>query len=117
MLKFWLGTSSKNIHKSDENTNVCSEEGKYWDCNIFGQYAYNGSNDGRTSYVQRQCNLPPPIFGFCLKPGEVHFECSLGNRVPWDNNKLFENVSVFTTTKDVKNSESMSRYSCQRPGF
>ena len=90
---FQLGTSSKNLHKIAENTNVCTEKDKYLGSNIFGGYVYNGSSsDRRNSHVQRHCNLPPSTFGFCFKPGEVHFEHSLGNRVPWGNNKFFEVV-------------------------
>ena len=39
-------------------------------------------------------NLPPATFVFCFKPGEVHFESSSGNRVPWGNNKFFEGVNA-----------------------
>ena len=114
LLMFWLGTSSKNLRKIAENTHVCTEEDKYSDSNIFGRYAYNGSNDGKNPHVQRHCDLPPATFGFCFKPGEVHFEPSSGNRVPWGNNKFFESVSVLTTIEGVKNSESRSGYPCQR---
>ena len=111
LLMFRLGTSSQNFHKIAENTNVCTEEDKYSDSNIFGRYSYNGSNN--ESLMTRHCNLPPATFGFCFKPGEVHFESSSGNRVPWSNNKFFEDVSVFTT-RGIKNSESMSGHSFQR---
>ena len=73
-------------------------------------------NDGRNSHVHIHCNLLPVTLRFCFKTGEVHFESSSGNRVPWVNNKFFQNVSVFTTREGVKNSESMSGYSCQRSG-
>ena len=109
VLMFRLGTSS-------QNTSVCHEEDKYSDGNIFGQYPYHGSNNGRNSHVQRHCNLPPATFRLCFKPGEDHFESSLRNIVPWSNNKFFEYVCVFTTRKDVKNSEPMLGYSCQRSG-
>ena len=59
---------------------------------------------------------PPATFRFCFKPGEVHFESSSGNRVSWGDNKFFEDVSVFTTRKGVKNSESVSGCLCQRSG-
>ena len=78
----YVGTSSKNLHKIAEKTHACTEEDKYLDNNIFGRYAYNGSNDGRNSHVQRHFNLPPATFGFCSKSGEVHFESGSGNRVP-----------------------------------
>ena len=113
LLIFRLGTNSQNFQKIAENTNACTEEDKYSDSNIFGRYSYNGSNDGWKSHVQRHCNLPPVTFRFCFKPGEVHFESTSGNRVPWSNNEFFEDVSVFTT-RGVKNSESMSEHSFQR---
>ena len=91
----------------------CTGEDKYSDSNISGPHAYNRSKDGRNSHVQRQCNLPPATFRFCFKPEEVHFKSSSENRVPWDNNKFFEDVSVFAT-RGVKNSESMSGYSYQK---
>ena len=116
LLMFQLGSSSKNLHKIAENTDFCTEEDKYSDSNIFGRYAYNGSNDRRNSHVQRHCNLPLATFRFCFKPGEVHFESSSGNRVPWGNNKFFEDVSVFATREGVKNSKSISGYSGQRSG-
>ena len=116
LFMFRLGTSSQNLRKIAENTNVCTEKDKYSDSNIFGRYACNGSNNGRNSQVQRHCNLPPATFRFCFKPGEVHFESSSGERVPWGNNKFFEDVSVFTTREGVKNSESVSGCSYQRSG-
>ena len=115
LLMFRLGTSSQNLHKNAENTSVCIEEDKYLDSNT-EQYAYNGSSNGRHSHVHRYCNLPPATFGFCFKSGEVHFEFSSENRVPWGDNKFFENVSVFNIREGVKNSESVSRCSCQRSG-
>ena len=66
--------------------------------------------------IQRQCNIPPPAYGFCFK-----LEMSIMNPVqeidwiPWHNNKFFEDVSVFTIGKGLKIHESVSRYSCQRP--
>ena len=74
-------TCSKDLHKIAKNTNVNAEEDKYSYSNIFGQYAYNGSNDGKNYHVQRRCNLFSATFGFCVKSGEVHFEPSSGNRV------------------------------------
>ena len=108
----YVGTSFKNLHKTAEKTHACTEEDKYSDSNIFGRYVYNGSNDGRNSHVQRHFNLPPATFGFCSKPGEVHFESGLGNRVPFGNNNFFEDGSVFTTKESVENSESISGCSC-----
>ena len=116
LLMFRLGTSSQNIHKIAANISVCTEEDKYSGSNIFGRYAYNGSNSGRNSHVQRHCNLPTATFRFCFKPGEVYFEPSSGNRVPWGDNKFFEDVSVFTTRDGAKNSESVSGCSWQRSG-
>ena len=46
--------------------NVISKEDKYLGSNIFGQHTYDGSNHGQNSHIQRQCNLPPPAFGFCF---------------------------------------------------
>ena len=37
-----------------------------WIVMIFGRYAYNGSNNGSNSHVQRHCNLPPATFRFVL---------------------------------------------------
>ena len=105
LLMCWLGTSSHNLHKIAKNTSVCPEEDKYSDGNIFRRYAYHGSNNERNSHVQRHCNPPPVTSRFCFKPGEVHFESGSGNRVPWDENKFFEDVSVFTTREGDKNSE------------
>ena len=68
LLMFQIGTSSKNLHKIAENTNVCTEEDKYSYSNILGQYAWNGSNDGRNSHIRRHCNLPSATFGFCFNP-------------------------------------------------
>ena len=102
---FRHGTSSKNLHKIAENTNVYTKEDKYSDSNIFGRYPYNGSNNGINSNPQKYCNFPPATFSL---PGEVHFEFNSGNRVSWGNNKFFEDVSVFTTRECVKNSEPMS---------
>ena len=62
LLMFRLGTSSQNLHKIAENTSVCIEEDKYSDSNILGRYAYNGSNNGTNSHVQRHCNPPPATF-------------------------------------------------------
>ena len=112
LLMFRLGTSSKNLYKIAENTNVWTEENKYSDSNMFGRYAYNRSKNGRNSRVQRHHNIPPASFRYCVKPGEVHFESNSGKRVSWGNNKFFEDVSVFTTRDVFKNSESMSRHSC-----
>ena len=42
-------------HKIAESTSVCTEGDKYTDSNIFGRYAYNGSNNGRNSHIQRHC--------------------------------------------------------------
>ena len=67
-----------------------------------------GLNDGRNSHVQRHCNLPPATFGGFFEYGEVHFESSSRNRVPWGSNNFFKDVSVFTTREFVKNPESMS---------
>ena len=61
---FWLGTSSQNLNKIAENTSVSIEEDKYSDSNIFGQYAYNGPNNGKRFHVQRHFNLPPVVFKF-----------------------------------------------------
>ena len=84
LLMFWLGTRIfQNLHKIPKKNSVCPEEDKYSDSNIFGQYTYHGSNNGRNSHVQRHYNLPPATFRFCFKPAEVHFESRLGNRVPW----------------------------------
>ena len=47
---------------------------------------------------------------------EVHFEFSSRNRVPWGDNKFFDDVFVFTPREGVKNSESMSGCSSQRSG-
>ena len=102
LLTFGLGTSSQNLHKITENTSVCTEEDQYSDGNIFERYACNGSNNGRNSHVQRDCNLPSATFRFCFKTGEIHFESSSGNRVLWGENKFFEDVSVFTTREGVK---------------
>ena len=82
LLIFRLENSSQNLHKIAKNTSVCPEEEKYSDINIFGRYAYHGSNNGRNSPVQRHCKLPPATFRFCFKPGEVHFESRSGNRFP-----------------------------------
>ena len=65
-----------------ENTNFCTEEDEYPGSNIFGRHAYNGSSDGKNFHVQRHLNLPPEIFKFCFKPGEVHFESISGKSVP-----------------------------------
>ena len=53
LLMFRLGTSPQNHHKVAKNTSVCSEEDKYSDSNIFGQYAYHKSKFGRNYHVQR----------------------------------------------------------------
>ena len=63
-----LGTSSQNLQKIVENADICSEEDKYSDSNIFGGYVYNGSNNGRNPHVQRHRKLPPATVRFCLKP-------------------------------------------------
>ena len=116
LLIFQLGTSSQNLHKIAKKNSVCPEQNKYSDSNIFGWYAYHGSNNARNSHVQRHCNLPPVTFRLCFKPRDVHFESSSGNRVPWGDKKFFEDVSVVTTRESVKNSESVSGCSCQRSG-
>ena len=97
LLMIRLGTSSKNLHKTAKNTSVNTEDDKYSNNDLFGRYTYNGSNDERNSHVQRHFTFPPATVGFCFKPVEVHFEFSSDNRVCWGNNKLFEDVSVFTT--------------------
>ena len=107
-----LGASPTDLHKTAKNINVNNEEDKYSDSNIFGWCTYNESNDRRNAHVQWNLILPPTTFGFCSKP-EVYFESNLGNRVPWGNNKFFEDVSVFTTG-GVKNWETVSGYSWQR---
>ena len=53
LLMFRLGTSPQNHHKVAKNTSVCSQEDKYSDSNIFGQYPYHTSKFGRNYYVQR----------------------------------------------------------------
>ena len=68
-----LETRSQNLHKIAVNISACTEEDKYLDSNIFGQYAYDGSSDGTNSHFQRHCNLPNGTFRFWFKPGEVHF--------------------------------------------
>ena len=68
LFMFWLGTNFKNLQKIAENTNVCTEEDKYSDSNVFGLYVYNGSKDARKPSVQRHCNFFPTAFGFCFKP-------------------------------------------------
>ena len=68
----------------------------------------DGLNDGKNFHVQRHCNLPPATFGGFFKYGEVHFESSSRNRVPWGSNKFFEDASIFATREFVKNLESMS---------
>ena len=96
LLMFWLETNSKDLHKIFQKANVCIVKDKHSNSNILGRCAYNGSNNGRNSHVQRHCNLPYAIFGFCFKPGEIHFESN-----------DFEDVSVFTTREGVKNLESI----------
>ena len=53
-------------HKIAESTSVCTEEDKYTDSNIFGRYAYNGSNNGRSSHIQRHCIFLLQHLGFVL---------------------------------------------------
>ena len=101
LLMFRLVTSSNNLHKTADNTNVYTEEDECLDSNVFGRHAYDRLNDRRNS----------TIFGFCFKTGEVHFESSSGNRVPSGINKF---LSAFTKRESAKNSQSMSGYLCQK---
>ena len=95
LLMFHLETSSQNLQKIAENANASTEGDKCFDNNIFGRYAYNGSNNERNSHVQKNCNLPPVAFRFCFKSGEVHFESSSGNIFFWCNNMFFEDVCLY----------------------
>ena len=78
-----LDTNSKNLRKNVKNANVNTKEDKYSDGNIFGRYAYNQTNNGRNSHVQRRCNLPPQTFGFCFETGDIHFELLKRKEVIW----------------------------------
>ena len=95
LLMFHLETSSQNLQKIAENANASTEGDKYLDNNIFGRYAYNGSNNERNSHVQKNCNLPPVAFRFCFKSVEVHFASSSGNIFFWCNNMFFEDVCLY----------------------
>ena len=95
LLMFHLETSSQNLQKIAENANASTEGDKYLDNNIFGRYAYNGSNNERNSHVQKNCNLPPVAFRFCFKSGEVHFASSSGNIFFCCNNMFFEDVCLY----------------------
>ena len=53
-------------YKIAESTSVCSEGYKYTDSNIFGRYAYNGSNNGQSSHIQRHSIFLLQHLGFVL---------------------------------------------------
>ena len=100
-----FSNKSNNLHKIAENTNACTKEDKF-----LGDMVIMAQTMEEILILKRHCNLSPTTFGFCFKPGEIHFESSSGNRVHWGINKFF--VCLY----HKRYSYQMSEYSYQKSG-
>ena len=113
---FRLGTSSLNLPKIAKNATVCSDE----DIIRIVIYLDNMLIMGQTM-EEILMSRDTVIFLLQHLSFVLNLEKSILNLVQeieflGGDNKFFEDVSVFAPREGVKNSESVSGCSCQRPG-
>ena len=64
---FWVRTSTQDLFKTNENTNLHSAQDKYPCNNLLGRYAFNGNYNRGSTNESRHSNLPIATVRFCNK--------------------------------------------------